>query len=121
MSVAEQRDCRSGEQPGEGGARLFRAINDRIRELEGDRLTGDYDFFCECECEDEICTGVLRLNAQEYGSVRADTNQFAVLPGHERPTDEVISRTERLLIVRKGGDGDPAQTAGSEPNQTERR
>ena len=49
MSVAEQRDCRSGEQPGEGGARLFRAINDRIRELEGDRLTGDYDFFCECE------------------------------------------------------------------------
>ena len=90
MSVAEQRDCRSSEQPGEGGARLFRAINERIRELEGDRLTGDYDFFCECE--DETCTGVLRLNAQEYRSVRADTNQFAVLPGHERPTGEVISR-----------------------------
>jgi len=81
------------------------------------RLTGDYDFFCECE--DETCTGVLRLNAQEYRSVRADTNQFAVLPGHERPTDEVIRGTERFLIVRKGGDGDPAQTAGSEPNQSE--
>ena len=119
MSVAEQRDCRSSEQPGEGGARLFRAMNERIRELEGDRLTGDYEFFCECE--DETCTGVLRLNAQEYRSVRADTNQFAVLPGHERPTDEVIRGTERFLIVRKGGDGDPAQTAGSEPNQTERR
>ncbi len=117
MTVAEQRDCRSSEQPGEGGARLFRAINDRIRELEGDRLTGEYDFFCECD--DESCTGVLRLNAQEYRSVRADMNQFAVLPGHERPPDEVIRGTERFLIVRKGGDGDPAQTAGS--NQTERR
>jgi hypothetical protein len=120
VSVAEQRDCPNSEEPREGGARLFRAMNERIRELEGDRLVGEYDFFCECE--DETCTGVLRLSAQEYESVRADPNWFAVLPGHERPTDEVIRRSEHFLIVGTGGDGDSAQKAGSEaPNRSERR
>jgi hypothetical protein len=95
-------------------------MNERIRELEGDRLVGEYDFFCECE--DETCTGVLRLSAREYESVRADPNWFAVLPGHERPTDEVISRSEHFLIVRTGGDGDSTQKARSEaPNRSERR
>ena len=120
MSVAEQRDCPDSEQPGAGGAELFRAMNERIRELEGDWLVGEYDFFCECE--DETCTGVLRLSAREYESVRADPNQFAVLPGHERASDEVISRTERFLIVSKSGDGESAQATKSEqPNPCERR
>jgi hypothetical protein len=102
VSIAERRDRASGERPAARGARLFRAINERIRELEGDRPVGQYDFFCECE--DETCTGVLRLSANEYESVRSDANQFAVLPGHERPTEEVIRRTARFVVVGKGDD-----------------
>lgn len=87
--------------------RLFRAINERIRELEGNQLVGEYDFCCECQ--DETCTGVLRLTAQEYESVRTEASQFAVLPGHEQPADEVISRADRFVIVSKPADGEPAQ------------
>jgi ATP-binding cassette subfamily B protein len=88
--------------------RLSRGINERIRELEGDQLVGEYGFCCECA--DEKCTGVLKLTAQEYESVRTEENRFAVLPGHEWPTDEVISRADRFVIVSRPDDPEPAQT-----------
>src|SRR6266542_1206836 len=87
--------------------RLFRAINEWIREDEGNQLVGEYDFCCECQ--DETCIGVLRLTAEEYESVRTEASRFAVLPGHEQPADEVISRADRLVSVSKPADGEPAQ------------
>jgi ATP-binding cassette subfamily B protein len=96
------------EQASAGCAPLFRAINERIRELEGNRLIGEYGFCCECE--DETCTGVLRLTAQEYEFVRTEASWFAVLPGHEEPADEVVSRADRFVVVSKADDGQGAQT-----------
>ena len=78
---------------------LCRSVNERILELEGARV-GEYDFICECE--DDGCTAVMRMWAQEYEAARSDPNQFAVLPGHERPAFESILRsTERYSLVRK--------------------
>jgi ATP-binding cassette, subfamily B, bacterial len=91
-----------------GGSRLFRAINERIRELEGHPLGGEYEFCCECE--DETCTGVLRLTGQEYESIRTETSRFAVLPGHEQPADELISRADRFVVIDKPHWGEPALT-----------
>ena len=108
QASAERVDSPRDDQPSGGGPRLFRAINERIRELEGNRLVGEYDFCCECE--DETCTGVLRLTAREYGSVRTEASRFAVLPGHEQPADEVISRADRLVIISKPDDWEPAHT-----------
>jgi ATP-binding cassette, subfamily B, bacterial len=88
------------------GSALFRAVNERIRQLEGSRAVGEYDFCCECE--DETCAGVLRLTAEEYESVRSDKRRFAVLPGHEYPADEVSTRSDRFVIVSKPDDAEPA-------------
>jgi ATP-binding cassette subfamily B protein len=95
------------ERGSEGNARLFRGVNERIRELEGDRL-GEYEFCCECE--DETCAAVLRLTAREFDSVRTEATWFIVLPGHEQRPDEVIRRGHRFVVVTKPDVGEPAQT-----------
>jgi hypothetical protein len=111
VSVAEQLDPPGDEEAPPASSELFRAVNERIRELAG-TWDGEYDFMCECE--DEECTRVLRLT-EEYAALRADPGQFAVLPGHERRADEVISRGDRYVMVRK------QRVNGEEQSQPERR
>jgi ATP-binding cassette, subfamily B, bacterial len=101
--VERHRDKRASGR----NARLFRGVNERIHELEGDRL-GDYDFCCECE--DENCTGVLRLTAREYAAARAEPIWFVFLPGHEEPADQVIRRGDGFVIVSKPDARQPAHT-----------
>jgi Domain of unknown function (DUF1918) len=81
------------------GSELCRSVNERIRDLEGMRLR-EYDFVCECE--DHACTQVMRMTANEYETLRSDSRQFAVLPGHEHPEhEEVLVRTDRYAVVMK--------------------
>ena len=95
-------EVNNGVSPSQGGrgSFLFRAVNDRIRELEGHRAVGDYDFVCECE--DDTCTSVVRMTADQYEALRAAPNQFVVLPGHERPeTEAVLARDNGYVVVAK--------------------
>ncbi len=102
MSVVERPSGPPDEQPTTNGPELFRAVNERIRELEGGWLVDEYDFICECE--DASCMRVLRMTAEQYEALRADPACFAVLPGHEHPDiDEIVSSVEGLVIVRKRG------------------
>jgi hypothetical protein len=79
---------------------LFRAVNDRIRELK-ETTTGECEFVCECD--DEACMHVMRMTVAEYDSARLDPAQFAVLPGHQRPASQnVLSRSERFVLVKDG-------------------
>ncbi len=107
MHVSERVEPAQNERASVGNARLFRGINERIHELEGDRF-GDYDFCCECE--DETCTGVLRLTAREYAYARTESTWFVVLSGHEEPSDQLIRRGDSIVIVSKPDAGEPAQT-----------
>jgi hypothetical protein len=77
---------------------LFRALNERIRLLQGPSLP-EYDLICECGGED--CTRVMRMRPGEYEAARADPLQFAVVPGHEERFGRVLSRTDRYVVVRK--------------------
>jgi hypothetical protein len=77
---------------------LFRAVNERIRELR-EPATGECDFVCECN--DEDCMHVMHMTIPEYDSARSDPEQFAVLPGHQLPGSEsVISRGDRFVLVK---------------------
>jgi ATP-binding cassette, subfamily B, bacterial len=107
MHPSEHVEHAPNEDPSGGNARLFRGVNERIRELEGDR-SGEYDFCCECE--DETCTGVLRLTAREYASARTEATWFVLLPGHEQPADEVVKRGDRFVVISKPDAGEPAPT-----------
>jgi hypothetical protein len=80
------------------GEDAFRLINDRIRGLEQAR-TGARDFVCECV--DGGCTEAMHMTDAEYDLVRAPGGQFAVVPGHERAPEVVLSRTERFVLVTR--------------------
>jgi hypothetical protein len=76
---------------------LFRLVNDRIHEFCPPSIT-EFDFVCECGNED--CTDAMQMTEREYEAARADTAQFAVLPGHELAFAEVVTRTNRYLLVK---------------------
>jgi hypothetical protein len=80
-------------------AMLFRSVNERIWELEAEPLP-EHDFVCECD--DDHCVQVMRLSGEEYATLRADPQQFAVVPGHEHPeVENVVGRTPRYVVVVK--------------------
>ena len=78
----------------------FRELNERTNNLDG-----TFNVFV-CECEDHGCVEPVPLTTQEYEEIRADSNSFFVIPGHEMPAvDEVTETAERYLVVRKRGAG----------------
>lgn len=85
---------------------MFRAINERIRELAGRfaHTPGESLSFV-CECADETCVERVHLTAEQYDDIRAIPARFAVVPGHEATplVERVIYRSEQFVIVRKIG------------------
>jgi hypothetical protein len=86
---------------------VFRAINERIREL-GSRF--DDAQHAEplafiCECADETCVERVHLTPQQYDDVRAIPVRFVVVPGHEATplVERVIYRSDQFVVVRKIG------------------
>jgi hypothetical protein len=81
---------------------LFREVNERIEDLAS---TASFSQFI-CECYDATCDQRVAMTVQEYEHIRAEANQFFVLPGHTgEDVDEVVEATDRYLIVRKIGSG----------------
>ena len=85
---------------------MFRAINERIRELAGRfEQTATESLALVCECSDETCVERLHLTVQQYDDLRAIPARFVVVPGHEATplVERVIYRSEQFVIVRKVG------------------
>jgi hypothetical protein len=92
---------------------LLREVNERIEELaagesstmfEELRLARTIDL--ACECMDETCTERVTLTVAEYEAIRADSNSFFVLSGHEvAEVEEVVREEDRYLVVSKLGAG----------------
>jgi hypothetical protein len=60
-----------------------------------------------CECTDETCTERVTMTIGEYEQVRADSNSFFVLPGHNVPDVEEVREETAYVVVRKLGAGAP--------------
>ena len=85
---------------------MFRAINERIRELSGRfGQSADEAVAFVCECADETCVERVNLTLGQYDDIRAIPARFAVVPGHEATplVERVIYRNDDFLIVRKIG------------------
>jgi hypothetical protein len=60
-----------------------------------------------CECLDTACTERVTLTVAEYEAIRADSNRFFVLPGHEVPeVEETVRSEEHYVVVSKLPPGD---------------
>ena len=95
MSRSEERAARNEA--------AFRRANDSIdkrRESLGLETSTPY----LCECEDESCTELVRLDPDEYRFARAEPRRFVVAPGHEH-RDRVVDRQARYVLVEKSGRG----------------
>lgn len=81
---------------------VFRDVNEHINELSD---TGTFHLFV-CECENRDCAEPVPMTVQEYEGVRANSNSFLIVPGHERTqVDEVTETAARYYVVRKIGAG----------------
>jgi hypothetical protein len=90
---------------------LFRAVNERLKELgeafEG--MTERAEFVCECV--DRSCTSRIGMTLDEYERVRQKPTWFMTVPGHEvLMLEAVVDENDRYLIVEKRS-GEPAQAA----------
>jgi hypothetical protein len=89
---------------GQRKSSLFRAVNDRIREInKGWDAPGPAGFVCECD--DPSCSEILSLTVAEYEAVRARDDSFVVLRGHEPPTRESAPPTGQTILPVAAIDG----------------
>jgi hypothetical protein len=87
---------------------LFREVNERIKPLNEafsfvSRLN---DFVCECPVE--TCTAPIPMSVEEYESVRARADRFAVAPSDEhvgQGVERVVEKHDRYWVVEKVGRG----------------
>lgn len=85
---------------------LFRAVNERITQINDafDAILPLGDWVCECAHEE--CSARLQLTHEEYEAVRQDGATFVVLPSEEHvvpQVENVIERHERYWVVEKIG------------------
>jgi len=82
--------------------RLFRELNDRIREVSEALLGAGERVEFICECAHEGCLDKIKLTRTEFAEVRGDATWFFVAPGHEREDVEVVvERRDGYVIVSK--------------------
>src|SRR5688500_9381885 len=81
----------------------FRIANERRSawpERQDERRGGSSTYFCECSRTD--CRDMLRLQPDEYESVRAESRRFVIAPGHEyTEVERVIDDRGRFAVVEK--------------------
>jgi len=84
---------------------MFRAINERIRELALRFSVADEPIGFICECADETCVEKVTLTLAQYEEMRALPARFAVAPGHEATplVERIVFRTPGFVLVRKIG------------------
>ena len=85
---------------------MFRAVNQRIRELaERFAHVTNEPLVLICECADETCVERVELTTAQYDDLRAIPARFVVVPGHEATplVERVVFRSADFVIVRKIG------------------
>ena len=98
MSPREQRAIRNEE--------LFREVNLRIAELQGEgdshNLTVDGLLPLVCECVHTGCTTPLEVDPTTFQQVHANPRRYIVAPGHEDlDLESIVERRDGYVIVEK--------------------
>jgi hypothetical protein len=93
----DQRQSRIGENEA-----LFRAVNERIEDLNESFATITDTFEIVCECGDPECVTQIAIPRDAYERVRAEGTFFIVARGHENlDIEEIIGEHDNYLVVGK--------------------
>jgi len=85
---------------------LFRAVNDKMLELNEvfEQFVGSYSIACECSRMD--CVTLIELPPDAYRAVRASPHTFVVCPGHvQDEVERVVSSHDGYAVVEVLGHG----------------
>ena len=85
---------------------LFRAVNEKISELNQTfgEITGTYAITCECSRLE--CVEILEISGDAYRAIRGNPRTFAVLTGHvEQGVERVLSNHDGYTVVEVLGHG----------------
>jgi hypothetical protein len=104
--TVDERTRRIGENEA-----LFRDINKQLEELNDQFAAVSERFVIVCECGYEACAARIELSAEEYQQLRADSTQFAVLPGHDASDVETVVANKNGYDVVRKLPGAPAEIA----------
>jgi hypothetical protein len=106
----EERQARAGRNQS-----LFRALNDKLSDINEPLARVTDTFVISCECADTSCIDMLDISPDDYRSVRADPRWFIVLPDHVYPeVESVIRQVDGYVVVEKfGAGGAVAETSDS--------
>jgi hypothetical protein len=83
---------------------LFRAVNERIRDVSGNlEPSVTIEFICEC-CRPD-CMAPIPLTLAEYTAVRSESTWFAVAPGHlwDEDSEHAVAKHESHWVLEKEG------------------
>ena len=81
---------------------VFRAVNERIEDLNESFAAVTETFRIVCECGDPGCVTQIAIAHDAYEQVRADPALFIVVPGHESPEIEsIVDDRVAYLVVHK--------------------
>ena len=94
---------RSAERAAANEAR-FREANERIDKKVHELGSLDRPAPYLCECEEERCTTVVLLTAEEYEHVRGDPRRFVVAHGHQEEDDQVVDERDGFTVIEKTGE-----------------
>lgn len=79
---------------------LFRAVNERIREVGNDfDLSALEALEFLCECADACCMELLTLTLDEYERVPRTGHSFLVKPGHEQSEQRIVVSSAQYFVV----------------------
>lgn len=82
---------------------IFRAVNERIEDLNETFAIVTDTFEVVCECGDAGCAMQIPVSSGAYERVRAGSTLFIVAPGHETAElEEIVEKQDAYYIVRKG-------------------
>lgn len=95
----EERELRAARNQA-----LFRAVNEKIMEL--NEMWGEGPVSVACECSRLECVDLLEIPPDAYRAVRESPRTFAVLLDHvEAGVERVVSTNDGYAVVEVLGDG----------------
>lgn len=98
---------------------VFREVNERVRDVQEKFDVHAHSLDLICECGDPNCSERISMSVAEYEQVRADALQFAIAPGHEDATVEVVIAREKTydLVRKRPGEAAAEIAADTDPVQ----
>jgi hypothetical protein len=80
--------------------RIFREVNERIRNLSPDHFDRQALNEWVCECCDVTCSRRVELSLEEFDEIHAQRGRFLVAPGHEAGgRARVVQSHPRFVVV----------------------